>query len=100
MKSRRVLGERRRVVDWPIAREDTAAEEAVGRAVGRELVVAVEVTVADPLIEAVDDGAGVGERDDSLHFDAWPKPQLNVRNQPEQPVSANCQPEEVRMLPA
>ncbi len=100
MKSRRVLGERRRVVDWPIAREDAAAKEAVGSAVGRELEVAVEVTVADPLVEAVDDRNGVGERDDPLHFDTGSKPELNVRDQPEQPVSANRQPEEVRMLPA
>ena len=52
-------------VDRLVAGEDPAAQEAVARVVGRELEVAVEVAVADPLLEAFDDVGGLAERDDA-----------------------------------
>ena len=100
MKTRWVLGERRRVIDWPIAREDAAAEKAVAAVVGRKLKVAVEVSIADPIVEPLHDVGRLGERDDPLHLDAGPEPELHARDQPEQPVSANRQAEEVRLLMA
>ena len=36
----------------------------------------------------------------SLHFDAWPQLQLDAGDEPKQPVAADRQPEQVRVLAA
>ena len=53
-------------IDGPVAGKHPAAQKAVARVVGGELEVAVEVPVANPLLEALADIARVAERDHAL----------------------------------
>ena len=96
----RIRGERRRGIDGPVAGEHAAAQEAVARVVGGELEVAVEVAVANPLLEALADIGRVAERDDALHLDARAQPQLHARDHAEEAIPANRQPEQLRVLAA
>src|SRR5262245_22459082 len=100
MESRRVDGQRRLEWNRLIARKHAAAQEAVARRVGRELEVAVQVTVPNPLLESLDDVRRLGELDDASDLHARPKLQLNTGNHAEQTVAADRQAEQIGVLPA
>ncbi len=93
MKARRVLGERCLLGNRLIARKYAASEEALAGGVGRELVVAVQITVPNALLEPIDDVRRLAEFDDATHLDAGTEPELNARDNAEQSVAADRQAE-------
>ena len=85
-------------IDRLVAREDTAAQEAVPCVVSGKLIVTVQKTAADALVEALDDAAGFAKRDDAPDFRARPHPQVHARDDAEQAVATDDEAKEVRIL--
>ncbi len=72
-----------------VAREHAATEEAVARGVGGELVVAVQISIANALLEAIHDVFRLTEFDDAPDFDARPECEFDTRDDPEEYVPAD-----------
>src|SRR6186997_459364 len=92
-----MLGQRRVRSDRLVTREHTATEKAVAGRIGRKLVVAVEVSVADTLLEPIDDARCFTELHHAPDLDARTQPQFDPGDDPEQSVAADRQPEQVWM---
>jgi hypothetical protein len=91
-----MLGQRQIVIDGLVAGKNAAPQKAVTRGVGRELVVTVLVAVADPPLEAVHDIGRLGKHDDAPDLDARPQCEPHARDDAEQAVAADDEPEEIR----
>src|SRR3977135_2504061 len=100
IEARRMLGERRVEGDGLVAGEDAGHQKAVAIRVGGELIVAIEEAVADPLLESLDDVRRLSEHHDAADLDARPERKAHARNDTEQPIPADRQPEQLWMLGA
>src|SRR5712692_1727512 len=98
MKTRRVLGERRVGWNWLVARKHAPMEEAVAVGVRGELIVAVQIPVANALLEPIDDGRSLAELDDAPHLDAGTESKFDACDDPEQAVPADRQAEQLRIF--
>src|SRR5262245_50651051 len=97
LESRRVFGERRIQRHGLITREHAATQETLARGVGGELIVAVQISIANALPEPLHDALGLTEFDDTPDFDARPEFELDACDESEQSVPANHQAEQFRI---
>jgi hypothetical protein len=95
-----VGGDRRRVGYRLVARKDAALQEAIARRVDRELEVAVGEAGGDPRIERRHEPVDVGDLHHAAQLAAQDEAQRHCRDCAEQPVAADREAEEVRILRA
>src|SRR5215831_8491400 len=78
--------------------EDAAPEKALALRCSRKLIVAVQIAVANALLELLGDGRRLSDHDDAPNLDARPKPELDPRDDAKQSVPPNRQTKQLRVL--
>ena len=91
IEPRRILCQRCLDGHRPVTGEHAATQEAVATTVGRKLIIAVQVAVADALAKPRHDALGLAQLNDPLNLDARTQPKIDTGNDAKQSVSANRQ---------
>src|SRR5690242_11065846 len=96
-EARRMLRDGSAVRNGLIAGEDATMQEAGPRAVDGELEIAIEITIADALLEAVGNVFEIADLDDPAHFYPAAKAEFDSCDQAEHPIAADGQAKKLRV---